>query len=117
MTTISNDVQRLPAEWEQQSAVLLAWPHDDTDWADMLPEVQACYRDIAQAVAARAKLIVIGPDTDDIARGLAHIDPKRMHIVRVDTNDTWTRDYGAITTIAPGRRPHPPRFLLQRMGA
>lgn len=105
MTTISDRIQRLPAEWEPQGAVLLAWPHGGTDWADMLPEVQACYRRIAEAAAERAILIVIGPDTDDIARGLAHIDPKRMHIVRVDTNDTWTRDYGAITTIAPDGAP------------
>ena len=26
---------RFPAEWEPQSAILLAWPHAGTDWADV----------------------------------------------------------------------------------
>jgi agmatine/peptidylarginine deiminase len=30
---------RLPAEWEPQSSVLIAWPHAGTDWADRLTDV------------------------------------------------------------------------------
>jgi agmatine/peptidylarginine deiminase len=37
-----NIALRLPAEWEQQQAVLLAWPHKETDWAYMLNEVEDC---------------------------------------------------------------------------
>lgn len=91
--------QRLPAEWEPQGAVMIAWPHAGTDWAYMLDEVQECYRHLAAAVARQAMLIVIGPDPDEIYRNLAHIDPARLRVVAVETNDTWTRDYGAITTL------------------
>ena len=35
-----NDNLRFPAEWEPQSAVLMAWPHAGTDWADRLDAVQ-----------------------------------------------------------------------------
>lgn len=100
MTTTATDACRLPAEWEPQAAVLLAWPHADTDWAPMLGEVQACYRRLAEAISARAVAVVIGPDTDEIRRALAGIDPSRLRIVRSDTNDTWTRDYGPITTLS-----------------
>jgi agmatine/peptidylarginine deiminase len=31
---------RFPAEWEAQSAVLIAWPHAGTDWADRLDQVE-----------------------------------------------------------------------------
>ncbi|MGH8184807.1 MAG: agmatine deiminase family protein, partial [Rhodanobacteraceae bacterium] len=31
---------RLPAEWEPQAAVLLAWPHSGTDWAARLDAVE-----------------------------------------------------------------------------
>ena len=31
---------RFPAEWEPQSAVLVAWPHAGTDWAARLPSVE-----------------------------------------------------------------------------
>ena len=29
----------LPAEWFPQSGVQVTWPHDGTDWRDMLEEV------------------------------------------------------------------------------
>jgi agmatine deiminase len=25
-------LQRLPAEWEPQDAIMLTWPHKNTDW-------------------------------------------------------------------------------------
>ena len=31
--------RRLPAEWEPQDGVLLAWPHAETDWCDNLAAV------------------------------------------------------------------------------
>lgn len=95
---------RLPAEWEPQAAVLIAWPHEHTDWAHMLPEVHACYTALARAIAARATVIVAGPDLADAREALAAVPDERKRFVRIDTNDTWTRDYGAITTIdAAGR--------------
>ena len=32
--------RRLPAEWEEQDGVLLAWPHEETDWRSCLDEVE-----------------------------------------------------------------------------
>lgn len=90
---------RLPAEWEPQEAVLIAWPHENTDWAHMLPEVHACYTALAHAIASRARVIVAGPDLDGAREALADVPAHRKHFVQIDTNDTWTRDYGAITTI------------------
>ena len=34
---------RLPAEWEPQDGIVLAWPHAGTDWVDHLDEVEECY--------------------------------------------------------------------------
>ena len=43
---------RFPAEWEPQAAILLAWPHVGTDWAQRLAEVQTAMllfgRDVRQ---------------------------------------------------------------------
>ena len=33
----------LPAEWEPQSMVQLTWPHENTDWAEILDEVYECF--------------------------------------------------------------------------
>ena len=34
---------RFPAEWEPQAAILIAWPHANTDWAARLGEVEDTY--------------------------------------------------------------------------
>lgn len=90
---------RLPAEWEPQGAVLIAWPHSGTDWADMLGEVRECYSALAHAIAARALLLVAGPELESARESLADIAPERVRYINIETNDTWTRDYGAITTL------------------
>jgi agmatine/peptidylarginine deiminase len=90
---------RLPAEWEQQQAVMLAWPHAKTDWAYMLNEVEDCYEQIARAITKHAKLLIVAPDTSSIQARLSDCDREKLYFLDVDTNDTWTRDYGAITTL------------------
>ncbi|MDE6276761.1 MAG: agmatine deiminase family protein [Muribaculaceae bacterium] len=94
----------MPAEWEPVEAVMTAWPHEDTDWSYMLEEVEECYTRLCQAISDETRLIVIGPDKA-IARAkksLSSIRSERVNFIRVATNDTWTRDYGAITV----ERPH-----------
>ncbi|MCH5220927.1 MAG: agmatine deiminase family protein [Muribaculaceae bacterium] len=90
---------RLPAEWEPAQAIILAWPHANTDWAYMLDEVRDCYANIISAAAKQVKVIIIGPEMPD-DRYLPSA-PYRDNIIYIDipTNDTWTRDYGPITTI------------------
>ena len=41
---------RLPAEWEPQAAVMIAWPHAGTDWAERLDEVETTYVALAAAI-------------------------------------------------------------------
>ena len=41
---------RFPAEWESQSAILIAWPHAGTDWAERLGEVENTYIALVQAI-------------------------------------------------------------------
>lgn len=90
---------RLPAEWEAQDAVLLAWPHAATDWADMLSQAEATYCALVQAIIPFEQVIIIAPDTTLVAKALdqAGIERSRVWLVSADTNDTWTRDYGPIT--------------------
>lgn len=96
---------RLPAEWEPQQAVLMAWPHAGTDWAYMLEQAQQCFENIARAIAPHAKLVIVAPETESIRSRLDDIAADRVAYVDIDTNDTWTRDYGAITTVGAMGRP------------
>lgn len=94
----TTDSPRFPAEWEPQGAVMVAWPHPATDWAYMLPEAEACYDNLVRAISRHAVAIVVAPDTAPIKKRLADIDSSRIVFFDVPTNDTWTRDYGVITT-------------------
>ncbi len=97
---------RLPAEWEPQGGVLISWPHEATDWAYMLDSVEACYVELAAAIARHAPLVVVAPDTERPRRLLRDVDA-RYPIVYFDcpTNDTWIRDYGVIVTLDADGRP------------
>ena len=90
---------RLPAEWEPQDAIALAWPHADTDWAYMLDEVKACFLEIARAVTGFGeRLLIVTPEPDAVAREIAELDCSKITIIECPTNDTWARDTFAITT-------------------
>lgn len=103
-TTRHHSEPRLPAEWEPHGAVLVAWPHPATDWNYMLPEVEACYTALIETISRHAAAIVIAPDTARPRALLADVcagSPYPVIFFDVPTNDTWTRDYGVITTIGP----------------
>lgn len=95
--------RRFPAEWEKHAAVLLAWPHDETDWSYMLEDVCDCYVGIIEAITQNSRVVLLAPDASVPRRRLGHIDPERLVIVEIPTNDTWTRDYGPLTVVDEGR--------------
>ncbi len=93
---------RMPAEWEPQSGIMLAWPHKDTDWNYMLTEVQECFKHIAEAIVEDETLILIAPDVAQVKMQLAHLDQSQIKYYEIPTNDTWARDFGAISVIENG---------------
>lgn len=97
------NIRRLPAEWEQTDAVLMAWPHEQTDWQPILAEAEECFTNIAEAIAPFARVVVICPDIDHVALKLRRIPSDRLILIPLDTNDTWTRDYGPITIEENGK--------------
>lgn len=106
-----NEKLRFPAEWERQGAVLVAWPHEATDWSYMLEEAQNCYLSLIDAISHYSMVIVIAPDTSVPKNRLKHITSDRIVFFDAPTNDTWTRDYGVITTVSDGGN-----FILNDFG-
>ncbi len=93
---------RFPAEWEPQAAVLLAWPHADTDWAPRLEAVEATYAELVAAITLRQSVVLAVANAEVRARALiclansgATLD--RVRCVEVEYDDTWLRDSGPIT--------------------
>ncbi|MCK7593167.1 agmatine deiminase family protein [Pseudomarimonas salicorniae] len=97
--------RRFPAEWEPQDAVLIAWPHDGTDWAERLAEVESSYVALGTAVTRFQPLVICCRDGQLVerARGLlttAGADPQRLRFVEIDYDDTWLRDSGPISLLS-----------------
>ncbi len=93
---------RFPAEWENQSAVLIAWPHAGTDWADRLDAVERTYVALATAIARFQPVVVCVADAHLRERASAllagaGVASDRVRFVQVPYDDTWLRDSGPIT--------------------
>ena len=93
---------RFPAEWEPQSAILLAWPHAGTDWADRLGDVEDTYIALVQAITRFQPALVCVADDDvetyaDIRLRSNRVNMARVRFVTVAYDDTWLRDSGPIT--------------------
>ena len=90
----------LPAEWYPQSGVQLTWPHAETDWNYMLPEVEACFSNIAREISLREKLLIVAPAPDEVRQYLTNkVNMENVQFVSCPTNDTWARDHGGITLL------------------
>ena len=93
---------RFPAEWEPQSAILIAWPHAETDWAERLGEVEDTYVSLVAAIARFQDVVICVADDDLQAYAEARlrsnrVDMARVRFVQVEYDDTWLRDSGPIS--------------------
>jgi len=91
-------------EWAEQWGVMLTWPHDDSDWAALLDDIEAVYLQLAEAILERENLLIVARDADHqdhIMNQLATLPeapPGHGHILFAiaDSDDTWARDHGPI---------------------
>ncbi len=99
---MTNMSRRLPAEWENQDAILMAFPHKNSDWADDLQSALSVFVRIASSIATYQKLILICDDIDFTKKLFCYIN--NIYFVKLETNDTWIRDYGLISIYHNGVR-------------
>lgn len=95
---------RLPAEWEPQDGVLMAWPHAGTDWSEVLEAVEPVFAAIVREIALREDVVLVCSEPRHVTGVLAGAgaDLGRVHLWNVATNDTWARDFGPITLVGDG---------------
>ncbi|NII09399.1 agmatine deiminase family protein [Oleiagrimonas sp. C23AA] len=96
---------RLPAEWEPQAGVLIAWPHQGTDWAPRLVDTETTYIALACAIARFEPLRICVADqalrerAERLLRE-AGAELSRIDFVTLPYDDTWLRDSGPITLVS-----------------
>jgi agmatine deiminase len=90
----------LPPEWHKQRAVLMAFPHPNTDWAEELNSALVPFIRIAQAIAYKESVYIICDNKETISNMFC--STTNISFIEIPTNDTWTRDYGYISIIDNG---------------
>lgn len=80
-------------EWENQELLMLSIPHSNSDWAEYLDEILDSYEELVRAVSKYQKVLLIAPNQSDFDR-FKKFD--NCEFLKIDTDDTWIRDYGAI---------------------
>jgi len=93
---------RLPAEWEDQEFVQLVFPHENTDWKDYLDDAIKTFVKIASTIAKYQKVLIITKNLSEIKSLFEK--KKNIKFVRLDSNDTWSRDFGGITVEQDGKK-------------
>lgn len=92
---------RIPAEWEPQDGIMLAWPHAATDWASNLDAATRVYLQLIRNIIRFEKVLLVSPDSQAMAAFLSNsgITSDRITLAEAETNDTWCRDYGPLTIL------------------
>jgi len=87
----------LPPEWQKQRAVLMAFPHKNSDWNSNLKSALVPFIRIAQAIAYKTPVYIICDNSQDISS--LFCSTRNMSFIELPTNDTWIRDFGYISII------------------
>lgn len=92
---------RLPAEWEPQDAIFLAWPHKSTGWKGRLDELEQLYEALVSVICDFADLVIAIPESEieGVRKRLSAMDIplEYVYFYPAISNDTWARDFGPIT--------------------
>ncbi|MFI3186636.1 MAG: agmatine deiminase family protein [Methylococcaceae bacterium] len=85
-------MNRFPAEWEKQSAVLIAWPHKTGDFLN-LETVEHSYSVISDTISQFQKLLIVCRDDSHQQHIQALISINdNIDFIHADVNDIWVRD-------------------------
>lgn len=95
-------MKRIPAQWEKQESILMVMPHINSDWSDNLQSAKSVFIKIASSICYKQKLILICDDIEATKEMFYYVN--NITFVKIDTNDTWIRDYGPISIFENDKR-------------
>lgn len=84
-------------EWSPIDGILMALPHEGTDWNYILDEAKEQYRIIIKALTNESiHVVILCRDAKEAAIILKDSNQACITYVELQYNDTWTRDYGPL---------------------
>ena len=93
----------MPAEWEEQRAILLSWPLNPATWEDRRAALETAYAGFAAAIShfEDVKINCVRAEQPRILNLLseAGADDARVELLDVPTNDAWCRDHGPVCLV------------------
>ncbi len=97
---------RMPAEWEPQDAIWLAWPYYPDTWAEYLTDTEKAYAQWVHAMHRGQKVHILAKDAtqEKYIRGklqAVNVDFNQIKFFRIEYVDTWMRDYGPTFVVNP----------------
>ncbi len=95
-------MRRMPAEWEHQSAILLAMPHEKSDWYPYLREARENFAAVINEITKRQKCLLLVDDWELYREMFPQND--RLIPIQMPTNDTWARDFAPLGIEEEGKK-------------
>jgi len=86
--------RRVPAEWEAQACVWIAWPHNRETWPGSFESIPAFFARWIASIAESTPVRVLVADQQAPQCEAAIGRLANVTLVDIPTNDCWIRDYG-----------------------
>lgn len=88
-----------PAEWAEQEAMWLSWPHKEASWPGKIETIYKPYSEFIKVVAEDQKVRINVADEAMKNFALRHLEAVNANLANVEfyfheTNDAWCRDHG-----------------------
>jgi agmatine deiminase len=99
MSTLTN--RRFPAEWENQSGILLCFPHNGNDWPGKHEAIQWAFVEFIKKITTYETVFLVVSDEklkNKVSEmfQIAHVPLNKVSFIIHKTNRSWMRDSGPI---------------------
>jgi len=84
-----------PAQWQEQEFIQLVFPHKKTHWIEYFDDAINTFVDITKSIQKYQKVLIIAQELSFVKSLFKN--KKNLTFVKIDSNDTWSRDFAGIT--------------------
>ena len=91
---------RMPAEWEAQKSVWIAWPYNKEDWPGLYRYIPKVILEIISKISKHQKVnLIINGDSRNVKKLIKLNKIKNINFHKIKTDRIWLRDSGPIFLI------------------